>query len=91
MTIKAAPSFAEFPLYNADVQDSSGFLAVPTTRAKRSTPVRSSRTNVELGEVREGGGVQVPAAELGSLGLFRLAMRPTRASRTADLNVRFVP
>jgi chromate reductase len=25
MTIKPAPSFAEFPLYNADVQDSSGF------------------------------------------------------------------
>jgi chromate reductase, NAD(P)H dehydrogenase (quinone) len=27
MTIKAAPSFAEFPLYNADVQDASGFPA----------------------------------------------------------------
>jgi chromate reductase len=25
MTIKAAPSFAEFPLYNADIQNSSGF------------------------------------------------------------------
>jgi chromate reductase len=25
MTIKPAPSFAEFPLYNADVQDSTGF------------------------------------------------------------------
>src|SRR5215510_10052977 len=25
MTIKEAPSFAEFPLYNADVQNSSGF------------------------------------------------------------------
>jgi chromate reductase, NAD(P)H dehydrogenase (quinone) len=34
MTIKAAPSFAEFPLYNADVQDSSGFpAAVDAIRA----------------------------------------------------------
>jgi chromate reductase, NAD(P)H dehydrogenase (quinone) len=27
LTLKAAPSFADFPLYNADVQDSSGFPA----------------------------------------------------------------
>jgi chromate reductase, NAD(P)H dehydrogenase (quinone) len=27
MTIKPAPSFAEFPLYNADIQNSSGFPA----------------------------------------------------------------
>jgi chromate reductase len=27
MTVKAGPSFAQFPLYNADVQDSSGFPA----------------------------------------------------------------
>lgn len=27
MTIRAAPSFAEFPLYNADVQNSTGFPA----------------------------------------------------------------
>ncbi len=33
MMIKAAPSFAEFPLYNADVQDSSGFPAAVNTLA----------------------------------------------------------
>ena len=33
MTIKAAPSFAEFPLYNADVQDASGFPAAVNTLA----------------------------------------------------------
>src|SRR5215475_15217678 len=27
MTIKAAPSFADFPLYNADIQNSTGFPA----------------------------------------------------------------
>ena len=27
MTIKAAPSFAEFPLYNTDIQNSTGFPA----------------------------------------------------------------
>jgi chromate reductase, NAD(P)H dehydrogenase (quinone) len=27
MTIKPAPSFAEFPLYNADIQNSTGFPA----------------------------------------------------------------
>src|SRR5262249_9958265 len=27
MTIKEAPSFAEFPLYNADIQNSTGFPA----------------------------------------------------------------
>ena len=25
MTVKPAPSFADFPLYNADIQESSGF------------------------------------------------------------------
>ena len=33
MTIKGAPSFAEFPLYNADVQDASGFPAAVNTLA----------------------------------------------------------
>ena len=27
MSIKEAPSFAEFPLYNADIQNSTGFPA----------------------------------------------------------------
>jgi chromate reductase len=33
MTVTGAPSFAEFPLYNADVQDSSGFPATVNTLA----------------------------------------------------------
>src|SRR5499425_3415623 len=33
MTIKPAPSFADFPLYNADIQNSSGFPAAVTTLA----------------------------------------------------------
>src|SRR5437879_3777898 len=33
MSIKEAPSFAEFPLYNADVQNSSGFPAPVNTLA----------------------------------------------------------
>src|ERR1700750_1523249 len=33
MTIKAAPSFAEVPLYNADIQDSTGFPAAVNTLA----------------------------------------------------------
>jgi chromate reductase len=33
MTIEAAPSFAEFPLYNADVQDANGFPAAVNTLA----------------------------------------------------------
>jgi chromate reductase len=33
MTIAAAPSFAEFPLYNADLQNSSGFPAPVNTLA----------------------------------------------------------
>ena len=33
MTMKAAPSFAEFPLYNADAQDLSGFPTAVTTLA----------------------------------------------------------
>lgn len=33
MTIKPAPSFAEFPLYNADVQNSTGFPAAVNTLA----------------------------------------------------------
>src|SRR5262245_33104662 len=33
MSIKEAPSFAEFPLYNADIQNSSGFPAAVTTMA----------------------------------------------------------
>jgi len=33
MTIKAAPSFAEFPLYNADIQNSTGFPSAVRTLA----------------------------------------------------------
>lgn len=33
MNIKEAPPFAEFPLYNADVQNSTGFPAGVTTMA----------------------------------------------------------
>jgi chromate reductase len=33
MTIKPAPSFADFPLYNADIQNSTGFLAPVNTLA----------------------------------------------------------
>src|ERR1044072_3821578 len=33
MTIKPAPSFAEFPLYNADIQNSTGFQAPVNTLA----------------------------------------------------------
>jgi chromate reductase len=33
MTLKAAPSFAEFPLYNADIQNSTGFPAPVNTLA----------------------------------------------------------
>ena len=33
MTIRPAPSFAEFPLYNADIQNSSGFPAAVNTLA----------------------------------------------------------
>ena len=33
MSIKEAPSFREFPLYNADIQNSSGFPATVTTMA----------------------------------------------------------
>jgi chromate reductase, NAD(P)H dehydrogenase (quinone) len=33
MSIKEAPPFAEFPLYNADVQNSTGFPAAVTTMA----------------------------------------------------------
>jgi chromate reductase len=33
MTIKPAPSFAEFPLYNADIQNSTGFPAAVNTLA----------------------------------------------------------
>jgi chromate reductase len=33
MSIKEAPSFAEFPLYNADIQNSTGFPAVVRTLA----------------------------------------------------------
>jgi chromate reductase len=33
MTIKEAPSFAEFPLYNADIQNSTGFPAPVNTLA----------------------------------------------------------
>src|SRR6478752_10212120 len=33
MAIKEAPSFAEFPLYNADIQNSTGFPAAVTTLA----------------------------------------------------------
>jgi chromate reductase len=33
MTLKEAPSFAEFPLYNADVQNASGFPAPVNTLA----------------------------------------------------------
>jgi chromate reductase, NAD(P)H dehydrogenase (quinone) len=33
MTIKAAPSVAKFPLYNADVQDANGFPAAVNTLA----------------------------------------------------------
>jgi chromate reductase, NAD(P)H dehydrogenase (quinone) len=34
MTIKEAPSFAEFPLYNADIQNSTGFPAAVGTLAE---------------------------------------------------------
>src|SRR5437773_7271270 len=33
MTIKPAPSFAEFPLYNFDIQNSTGFLQPVTALA----------------------------------------------------------
>ena len=33
MTIKPAPSFADFPLYNADIQNSTGFPAAVNTLA----------------------------------------------------------
>jgi len=33
MTLKPAPSFAEFPLYNADIQNTSGFPAAVNTLA----------------------------------------------------------
>jgi chromate reductase len=33
MTLKEAPSYAEFPLYNADIQNSSGFPAAVNTLA----------------------------------------------------------
>jgi chromate reductase, NAD(P)H dehydrogenase (quinone) len=33
MSLKEAPSFAEFPLYNADIQNSSGFPAAVSTLA----------------------------------------------------------
>ncbi|MBV8109553.1 MAG: NAD(P)H-dependent oxidoreductase, partial [Hyphomicrobiales bacterium] len=33
MTVKPAPSFADFPLYNADIQNSSGFPAPVNTLA----------------------------------------------------------
>jgi chromate reductase len=33
MTLKPAPSFAEFPLYNADIQNSTGFPAAVNTLA----------------------------------------------------------
>ena len=33
MSIKEAPSFAEFPLYNADIQNSTGFPAAVSTLA----------------------------------------------------------
>src|SRR3954447_6367932 len=33
MTIQPAPSFAEFPLYNADIQNSTGFPAAVNTLA----------------------------------------------------------
>jgi hypothetical protein len=33
MTIKLAPSFADFPLYNADIQNSTGFPAPVNTLA----------------------------------------------------------
>lgn len=42
MRIEAAPSFAEFPLYNADVQDASGFPAAVNTLADASRPMASS-------------------------------------------------
>jgi chromate reductase, NAD(P)H dehydrogenase (quinone) len=34
MTLKPAPSFAEFPLYNADIQNSTGFPAVVNVLAE---------------------------------------------------------
>ena len=39
MTIKPAPSFAEFPLYNADIQNSTGFPAAVNTLADRKSVV----------------------------------------------------
>ena len=33
MSIEEAPSFAEFPLYNADIQNSTGFPAAASTLA----------------------------------------------------------
>ena len=34
VTIKLAPSFAEFPLYNADIQNSTGFPAARMASAR---------------------------------------------------------
>lgn len=49
MTIKAAPSFAEFPLYNADVQDASGFpAAVNTLSDAIRAPMASSSSHPSI-------------------------------------------
>jgi chromate reductase len=39
MSIKEAPSYAELPLYNADIQNSSGF---PTTATTLADAIRSA-------------------------------------------------
>src|SRR3954447_25937031 len=38
MTIKPAPSFAEFPLYNADIQNSTGFPSAVNPLADATRP-----------------------------------------------------
>ena len=44
LKISEAPPFSEFPLYNADVQNSSGFPAPVQTLAKSAPPWRSLRS-----------------------------------------------
>ena len=59
MTIKPAPSFAEFPLYNADIQNSTGFPAAVNTLATKlgstSAAIPTSRALPFRGAFAEAG------------------------------------
>ena len=56
MTIRAAPSFAEFPLYTADVQNSTGFPA-PSSTARLKSRVPSPAVTVLRSRIRQAAGI----------------------------------